>query len=419
MSTGLRTTKNPGLYPFELSTRELIIHQKNISEYRPELSENLYLKALAYKPDLNLISQQPELREHLRQPCLEFMLKISIKTKVTDGIFYQAVKIFDRYCSKRIVLRNQLQLVLGACLWLSVKTYGGCNHVINDFNIPSGGRFNGPNPRARIPRLAELVQLCNINNRDESIDRSMFVQMERHILNTLNWDVVEPKLSNWLLEVFELNLLQLQQFNEEDSFNEKIEIINLKKLLSELSIFELSLLELHPEQITQIIFHILEDYYRTVNGIDFKFKSELLFNTSLSFNELENYSNLLYSRIISLFQTSQMLFNCYIVKLNCSKFHSFAFSKLVPESPSSSPTSSLASIHVVKPYIYQTPNSTKSSLTLPKVLNVTGLPTPPNSRKGSPAGLVDLQKMKELQQQPPTMGYAVTGFTSPLTPNDK
>lgn len=401
--SGLKVTRLPELYPFELSTKELIIHKENISEYKVELSENLYQQALLYKPDLNLILQQPELSSNLRQPCLEFLLKIALKTKVTDGIFFQAIKIFDRYCSKRIVLRGQLQLVLGTCLWVSAKTYGGCNHVINNSNIPPGGRFNGPNPRARIPRLSELIQCCN-SDKNEVIDQSMFIQMERHILNTLNWDIIEPKLSNWLFEFYELNQLQLSNFNSNEFFNQKLEIINIKKLLFELSIFELNLIELHPEQLTQIIFNVLKTY---TNHLDLNYEpsSELNFQKRLSQFELNQYSNLLTFKLLNLLKSSQFLYNHYVINLNCLQFYQFLLSEYqqnssIPSSPSYTYSSQPDSQITSKPFMYNTPNSTKSSLNKMSF----SLPTPPNSRRGSPIGLHDLQKQQLI--------------STPLTPTD-
>lgn len=203
---GLIVTAKQTYYPIELSNAELLAHYEMIQDYHQEISANVISQSCKFKPDPKLIDQQPEMNpQQTRQQVMAVLFELSVKTRVTNGIFFHAARLYDRYCSKRVVLREQAKLVIATCLWLAAKTWGGCNHIINNVSVPTGGRFYGPNPRARIPRLSELVHYCG---GADVFDESMFMQMERHILDTLSWDIFEPMVNDYVLNVDENCLLQ-------------------------------------------------------------------------------------------------------------------------------------------------------------------------------------------------------------------
>ena len=323
---GFIVTAKQTYYPIELSNSELLSHFNTIKEYNEDITFDCISHFKKFRPDVKLIDQQPEMIPQLtRQSMITFLYKISILSKVTNGIFYHATRLYDRYCSKRIVLRDQAKLVLASCLWLAAKTYGGCNHVINNYVIPTGGRFYGPNPRARIPRLSELVHYCNnekntndtnsnnLGNNNNLFDESMFCQMELHILDTLNWNVYEPMINDLILNVDENCLIQYELYKSQlenrsrctnnstinitasaagaattsqknyenkrhshdstdtdatvddidDLINEdkelvlKIELINLKRFLIDLSCWQYDLLKYDIEDIVSVIFKLI------------------------------------------------------------------------------------------------------------------------------------------------------------------
>ncbi|CAL9727928.1 G1/S-specific cyclin Cln1p [Monosporozyma unispora] len=290
---GLIVTARQTYYPIELSNSELLSHFNIIREYNNDITIDCLRQFKKFHPDWKLIDQQPEMIPQLtRQSMITFLYKLSIMSKVTNGIFYHATRLYDRYCSKRIILRDQAKLVLATCLWLSAKTYGGCNHIINNYVIPTGGRFYGPNPRARIPRLSELVHYCNKDEQGK-FDESMFCQMELHILDTLNWNVYEPSINDFILNVDENCLIQYELYqqqlnnnqsssNKRDSQNStdtdatlddiddlinedkelllKIQLINLKRFLIDLSCWQYDLLKYDINEIVSSIFHLINNF---------------------------------------------------------------------------------------------------------------------------------------------------------------
>lgn len=290
---GLIVTAKQTYYPIELSNAELLAHYETVQEYHREISANVLTLSSKFKPDPKLIDQQPEMTPtHTRSPIITFLFELSVMSRVTDGIFYHAVRLYDRYCSKRVVLQDQSRLVVATCLWLAAKTWGGCNHIINNISIPTGGRFYGPNSRARIPRLSELIHYCG---GADVFDESMFMQMERHILDTLNWDVYEPMINDYVLNVDENCLIQYELYkrqlehnkewlrkrqsqqshdsdatvdDEENIYEEeededlemKIQLINLKRFLIDLSTWQYDLLKYETFEVSHGIFSMLNRF---------------------------------------------------------------------------------------------------------------------------------------------------------------
>lgn len=284
-SVGLVITAKQHHYPIELSNLELLAHYETIQDYHQELSNNIVMKNFKFKPDLKLILQQPEMcpLDSFRFQIVNFLFQLSHKTRVSQGIFQASCRLYDRYCSKRIVLQDQAKLVISTCLWMTAKTYGGCNHIINNISVPTGGRFYGPNPRARIPRLNELIHYCGGYDK---YDESMFVQMEKHILDTLQWDIMEPLLCDYILNVDENCLIQYELYqrqlassktsqvennkhnsnnstdteseNEEDEdLQDKIQLIHAKNFLIDLSCWQLELLQFEYFEIAHGIFKLI------------------------------------------------------------------------------------------------------------------------------------------------------------------
>ncbi|SCW00368.1 LAFE_0C02652g1_1 [Lachancea fermentati] len=288
---GLIVTAKQTYYPIELSNAELLAHYETIQDYHQEISANVISQSCKFKPDPKLIDQQPEMNPHqTREQVMGVLFELSVKTRVTNGIFFHAARLYDRYCSKRVVLREQAKLVIATCLWLAAKTWGGCNHIINNVTIPTGGRFYGPNPRARIPRLSELVHYCGGS---EVFDESMFMQMERHILDTLNWDVYEPMINDYVLNVDENCLIQYELYkkqlehnkewfkrseqtsdsdateedeDEDEDLDNKIRSINIKKFLIDLSTWQYELLKYEMFEIAHGIFSVLNKFTKQEQG---------------------------------------------------------------------------------------------------------------------------------------------------------
>lgn len=277
------TVNDDNLYPIDLVKSELRAHKAAINEYQEELSVSMLDIQQIYKPDLALIKSQPELTLDLRAPLLDFLYKVTKRTKLAVGIFYDAVKLLDRYCSKRVVLKSQAQLVGCTCIWLAAKHEGGCNHIVNSLNKPINNRYMGPTQRSRIPRLIEFVQLCGPSC---GYDEGMFVQMERHILNTLEWSISQPSVYNWCLNLHEIQLMN-DSIDNEQLFDFK-KLFYMKNFIIELSSYSSYFIMQDPSTLSTLIKKLLSILILNEEN-HFNFKQENL-KKILSDNKVESYT---------------------------------------------------------------------------------------------------------------------------------
>lgn len=118
------------------------------------------------------MDQQPEIRWHMR-PCLvDFLVEIHFTFRLRPETLYLTLNIVDRYVSRRIVYIKHYQLVGCAALWIAAKF---------------------EDAKERVPTVQELAQICR-----DTYDESAFIQMEGHVLQTIQWTLGHPTAEAWL-----------------------------------------------------------------------------------------------------------------------------------------------------------------------------------------------------------------------------
>jgi hypothetical protein len=118
------------------------------------------------------MDQQPEIRWHMR-PCLvDFLVEIHFTFRLRPETLYLTLNIIDRYVSRRIVYIKHYQLVGCAALWIAAKF---------------------EDAKERVPTVQDLVQICR-----ETYEESAFIQMEGHVLSTIQWTLGHPTAEAWL-----------------------------------------------------------------------------------------------------------------------------------------------------------------------------------------------------------------------------
>ena len=118
------------------------------------------------------MDQQPEIRWHMR-PCLvDFLVEIHFTFRLRPETLYLTLNIIDRYVSRRIVYVKHYQLVGCAALWIAAKF---------------------EDAKERVPSVQDLVQICR-----DTYDESAFIQMEQHVLSTIQWSLGHPTAEAWL-----------------------------------------------------------------------------------------------------------------------------------------------------------------------------------------------------------------------------
>ncbi|KAI5956518.1 hypothetical protein KGF54_000993 [Candida jiufengensis] len=154
-------------------------HNNIVSEYQLNMLEHLLSIELNTLPNLLLIEQQPEIKISMRPLLLDFLMEVITILNLSRSTFPLTVNLIDRYCSTRIVKKQHYQLLGLTSLWISCK------------NLDS---------KFRIPTLNDLRKICV-----DSYNKELFIEMEKHILKSLEWQINSPTFDSFV-DVF-LNLL--------------------------------------------------------------------------------------------------------------------------------------------------------------------------------------------------------------------
>lgn len=154
-----KDAKNPELMPLESTSCESSIKtfKKDIIDYLQKL------ESLNSKLNPIMIDNQPEINWMMRPYIIDFLVELHRFFKLNEETLFLACFIADKYCSKRIVYKKHYQLLIATSLWIAAKF---------------------KDKKTRIPTLKELCLLCH-----QLYDSKIFLQMEKHILTTLEWTI--------------------------------------------------------------------------------------------------------------------------------------------------------------------------------------------------------------------------------------
>lgn len=143
-----------------------------IDEYFEDVTSTL--SDLESKSSVNpaMIDLQPEIQWFMRPFLLDFLIELHSSFRLQPTTLFLCLNIIDRYCAKRIVFKRHYQLVGCTALWIA-------------------GKYE--DKKLRVPTLKELTIMCR-----NAYDEEMFVQMEMHILSTLEWSISHPTLEDCL-----------------------------------------------------------------------------------------------------------------------------------------------------------------------------------------------------------------------------
>ncbi|KAH7915375.1 cyclin-like protein [Hygrophoropsis aurantiaca] len=180
-------------------------------EYREDIRFYMHEMERYTMSSTQSMDQQPEIRWHMR-PCLvDFLVEIHFTFRLRPETLYLTLNIVDRYVARRIVYIKHYQLVGCAALWIAAKF---------------------EDAKERVPTVQELAQICR-----ETYDESAFIQMEGHVLSTIQWTLGHPTAEAWL------RLMCCDPFVEE----EKIQ--HVARFLMEITLFYREFIKYAPSSI--------------------------------------------------------------------------------------------------------------------------------------------------------------------------
>ena len=135
-------------------------------------------------PCVASIDIQTEIEWFMRPYLLDFLIEAHAAFALLEETLFLAANILDRYCSKRVVYRKHYQLVGCTALLIAAK-YGECSK--------------------KVPHVKELASMCC-----SLYDEDMFIQMERHIMMTLDWYIGAPTVDAFLQSIIADTVHDLQ-----------------------------------------------------------------------------------------------------------------------------------------------------------------------------------------------------------------
>ncbi|KAF5092240.1 hypothetical protein D0Z03_002962 [Geotrichum reessii] len=204
-------------------------------EYREDIIEHLSNIEELTRCDSEMMDMQPELQWQMRPYLLDFLVESHMGLQLSQETLFLAVNIVDRYSSKRVVFRRHYQLVGCSALWIASKYQDKKN---------------------KVPTLNELKMICG-----NLYEPHMFVQMELHILSTLDWSIGHPTFDVYI----DLCFGTIKQQDRECASN----VRNIAMYLCENSMYSKELVPLLPSVVAKAAFK-LGLYFMTLGSMPCK-----------------------------------------------------------------------------------------------------------------------------------------------------
>ena len=110
------------------------------------------------------LKQQPHLNKHMRSLLVDWMVEVQQQLEFNHEVLYLSVKLLDLYLNKRVILKEKLQLLGGAAMFIACKFEERMPPIIDDFIFVS----------------------------DSAYDRKELIKMEIEILKTVKFDIGVP-----------------------------------------------------------------------------------------------------------------------------------------------------------------------------------------------------------------------------------
>lgn len=285
-------------YPVSLYLLELRQHEKTFKDYQEELL-NYIIKNSHNKINIEVYKQQPYLNPLIRTQLLDFLLKMSIKMRTVSFVFFKAVKLFDKYCSKRIVLLDQSYLIIFTCLWIANKVQGGNNNHFNFKNFENLKKQNSNSKNTgffgsrcygstQSPKSYKITHFYNLLCKKKKYGISVYKQMEFHILTVLNWKVNDPSVEDFIISSLEFNTISTLNSSE---FNLS-EFLKIKEFLSYASLYSWELVNVSFVHLSKVILDLINECF-DLNLSNFYYQeSEVLkYSSQMSYNVMEPNSD--------------------------------------------------------------------------------------------------------------------------------
>lgn len=146
---------------------------QNVQEFCNNIREFLQQKECFYQISPMYMESQPDINEKMRAILVDWLVDVNLKFKLLPGTLFLTINIIDRFLSKEVVDRTQIQLVGISALMIV-------------------GKFEEIYP----PLLKDYVAVC-----DNAYTREQILEMESRILLTLNFNLAQTSSYSFLQQI--------------------------------------------------------------------------------------------------------------------------------------------------------------------------------------------------------------------------
>lgn len=187
--------------------------KEDISETK-DTTMLMHWKKLEKKYETNLyMSKQPEINSSYRAIAVGTIIKAHILLELEQETLYLSISIFDRFASKRVIKKKLLHLVIYTSLFIASKYVEDMLLYLSDY--------------------MDVFSKVGI-----SYSKNQIIYMEEIILETLNFDFIQPTSFTFLNEYYNLINMKPEGF-----------IYNLTNYYLELTLQSYNLLKYPPSYI--------------------------------------------------------------------------------------------------------------------------------------------------------------------------
>ena len=180
-------------------------YKDDVLEYMDEMQEQNLASS-------EMMELQPELEWYMRPFLLDFLVEVHAGFRLQPTTLHLAINIIDRYTSRRVVFKKHYQLLGCTALWIAAKY---------------------EEAKDKVPTLGELRAMCCDSYREQ-----MFLQMEGHVLKTLDWTIGTATIDNYI----QITLTK-------PAIDDSAKTVHLARMFSELALFHREFVGVRPSTI--------------------------------------------------------------------------------------------------------------------------------------------------------------------------
>lgn len=164
-------------------------NKKKINNFEDNYFDEIYLNLLLEEKNANLkinssyMKQQIDINDQMRAILVDWLIEVHHRFRFKRKTLFQTVYIIDLFLSNNVIYKKNLQLLGVASLLISAKE----NEVI-------------------YPTIEDFISIT-----DNAYNISELLNMEIHVLQTLNFDILLPspeEFYNILSKIFNFNKIQ-------------------------------------------------------------------------------------------------------------------------------------------------------------------------------------------------------------------